>query len=140
MNEAITKSSETEKEWVIRKLVEYNKQFVTVEDDEHRILLNFNIKNGSDIVAGVNAELIAKGALFISILWVDEEHRGNEYGSMLLDHVENKARSYGAKLVYLDTVDFQAPGFYRKRGYEEFGMLENSPVSGHKKFFMKKTL
>lgn len=140
MHEHIKQSSPSEREWILEQLIKYNKQFLSVKKEEHIIPLNFNIKIKDIIVAGVNAVLVAKGSVFVSILWVDEEHRGNEYGSILLNHVENQAKKHGAKLIYLDTVDFQAPGFYHKHGYRKFGELEDYPVSGHKKFFMKKKL
>ncbi|GIO85145.1 hypothetical protein J25TS5_20770 [Paenibacillus faecis] len=34
----------------------------------------------------------------------------------------------GAKLIHLDTHDFQAPDFYLKQGYEVFGLLEDIPL------------
>ena len=140
MSGQIVESSDTEQEWVVEQLVNYNRQFVPVNDDNYNTPLNFNIKIDDTIVAGINAVLMARSVMFVSILWVDEKHRGNHYGSTLLNHVETKAKKLGAKLIYLDTIDFQAPEFYRKYGYKEFGELENYIVSGRRKFFMKKEL
>jgi ribosomal protein S18 acetylase RimI-like enzyme len=39
---------------------------------------------------------------------------------------------------FLETTDFQALGFYKKRGYQEFARLENQPP-GHICYYMKKT-
>jgi len=52
---------------------------------------------------------------------------------------EVEARKRGARYAYLDTFDFQAPEFYKKYGYEVFGVLEDFP-SGHTRYFMKKQL
>ena len=38
----------------------------------------------------------------------------------------------------LVTVNFQAPGFYARHGWEEFGRIESAP--GVERIFMRKTL
>ena len=57
----------------------------------------------------------------------------------MLQKVEEQAKSFGSKLVHLDTFDFQARDFYLKHGYEIFGTLENCP-EGHNRYYMKKIL
>ena len=44
----------------------------------------------------------------------------------------------GCHSAWVDTFSFQAPGFYRKLGYEVFGELDYPP--GHKRFFLRKRL
>jgi hypothetical protein len=52
---------------------------------------------------------------------------------------EAEAVRRGCKHAFLDTLSFQAPGFYIKLGYAEFGRL--SGFSGrHKRYFLHKTL
>lgn len=63
----------------------------------------------------------------IDILWVDENFRENGYGSKLVKKVEDLAVEKGCRFIYLDTFSFQAPEFYKKNGYEVFGMLEDHP-------------
>nr|WP_249163219.1 hypothetical protein [Bradyrhizobium diazoefficiens] len=41
--------------------------------------------------------------------------------------IEDEARRHGAIQAYVDTMSFQAPGFYRSCGYEEFGTLKGYP-------------
>ena len=77
--------------------------------------------------------------LYISLMWVKDELRGQGYGHRLLMQVEDEARRRGAKQVYLDTFSFQAPGFYKKYGYRVFGELPDFPA-GHQRFFMTKEL
>jgi GNAT superfamily N-acetyltransferase len=46
-------------------------------------------------------------------LWVQAELRGRGIGTMLLD----------GDAAWIDTFSFQAPEFYKRRGYAEFGRL-----------------
>ena len=52
---------------------------------------------------------------------------------------EAEARKRGIRNVYLDTFSFQAPGFYKKLGYREFGKLKDFPP-GHTRHWMTKAL
>ena len=77
--------------------------------------------------------------LYIDLLWVKEELRGNGYGRQLMETVEKKAKEAGAINAYLDTFSFQAPEFYEKLGYQVFGELKDFPP-GQDRFYMKKDL
>ena len=77
--------------------------------------------------------------LYINLMWIKEELRGHGYGSRLLTLAEEEARQRGAKQAYLDTFSFQAPGFYKKHGYEVFGKLHDFPA-GHQRYFLTKRL
>ena len=79
------------------------------------------------------------GWLFIRYLWVAEEHRGGGWGERLLHEAEDEARSRGCRAIWLDTFTFQAPGFYRRLGYLEFGRLDDYPA-GHARHFLWKPL
>jgi GNAT superfamily N-acetyltransferase len=79
------------------------------------------------------------GILYIDVLFVEESHRGQQLGSLLLSKVEAEAKSMGASLSHLDTFDWQAKDFYLKQRYEVFGVFEGCP-KGHKRYYMKKTL
>jgi hypothetical protein len=50
-------------------------------------------------------------------------------------------RSRAARLHHamVDTFDFQAPGFYQKLGYVEWGVLEDFP-GGHRRIYFRKDL
>jgi len=79
------------------------------------------------------------GWLHLDVLWVSEALRGLGHGSRLLHQVEELARSRGCELVTLDTASFQAPDFYRHRGYEEMFRME-VPRHGIVKHHFRKTL
>lgn len=90
------------------------------------------------IQAGVRYALAFEWA-FVHLLWVAEPYRKQGFGSALLAKVETEARERGCRGVYLDTFTFQAPDFYPRHGYVEFGRLNDFP-KGHSRVWFAKTL
>jgi GNAT superfamily N-acetyltransferase len=139
----ILASTEQEIEFIDNKIAEFNKSRVPFTQKETRILKNYVIKDGSEIIAGINAWIIYWGILYVDVLYVNENHRLKKLGSVLLQKVENEAQNMGATLAHLDTLDFQAKDFYIKQGYEVFGVLENCArgfYKEHKLYSLKKNL
>ncbi len=87
--------------------------------------------------AGLTADTFGNW-LCIKYLWVSEELRGQGIGSKLLKSAEDEAVSRGAKYVFVDTFDFQAPEFYKKFGYEEVFKLFDYPYSGSRYYYIKR--
>jgi GNAT superfamily N-acetyltransferase len=107
--------------------------------DHHFSYLCFVLYTSDQEIAG---GLIAETYwdwLYINLLWVKDELRGQGYGHRLLTLAEDKARQRGAKNAYLDTFSFQAPDFYRQHGYQVFGELSDFPT-GHQRYFLTKQL
>ena len=77
--------------------------------------------------------------LYVGYLWLPEPLRGRGLGSALLARAEARARELGATGAYLDTLEFQAIGFYRRRGYEVYGVLDDFPP-GSRRFHLRKRL
>lgn len=77
--------------------------------------------------------------LFIDWLWMASEQRGQGLGGQLLERAEAIARSRGCTHAYTDTFSFQAPGFWTRHGYAEFGRLDGMPP-GHSRIWFQKTL
>jgi GNAT superfamily N-acetyltransferase len=77
--------------------------------------------------------------LYISLMFVREDLRGQGFGHQLITLAEEEAKRRGATHVYLDTFSFQAPGFYAKHGYEVFGELKDFPP-GHQRYYLVKEL
>ncbi|MFD9909302.1 GNAT family N-acetyltransferase [Streptomyces sp. NPDC059063] len=68
------------------------------------------------------------GWLHVNLLWVAEGARGAGLGGRLLGEAERVAREErGCRNSRLETWDFQAPGFYRKRGYEVVCVIPDYP-------------
>ena len=90
------------------------------------------------VIAGVSGYTWG-GCCHVSYLWVAETHRGLGFGSALLQAAELHARDKGCVIALLSSHDFQAPGFYRRMGYEEQASVQDHPV-GHLNIFYAKRL
>ena len=80
-------------------------------------------RGGGRLVGGVTAS-VSFSILFINNIWVDEVDRLTGIGSELMIAAENEGRKRQAKTACVDTLSSQAPEFYEKLGYVEFGRLE----------------
>ena len=76
--------------------------------------------------------------MFIGQLVLPAALRGTGLGSRLLRQAEAEARARGCIGVWLDSFAFQAPGFYRKQGYTEFGRIDAYPRGHARHFFLKR--
>lgn len=77
--------------------------------------------------------------LAMDLVWVEDGFRRNGLGSRLLAEAEAEALRRGCKWAILATFDYQAPGFYSRRGYVEYARMEDFPW-GSTRFQLKKTL
>jgi ribosomal protein S18 acetylase RimI-like enzyme len=78
--------------------------------------------------------------LHISIAAVQPEYRRKGIGRTLIARAEADAIARGCKHAFLDTMNYQAPGFYQGLGYEIAGKIDNWDSHGHTKIFMVKHL
>ena len=77
--------------------------------------------------------------MFVHLLWVAEPYRGHGVGSRLIADAEQEARERRCRGAYLDTFTFQAPKFYERLGYREFGRLDDFQP-GHSRIWFAKRL
>src|SRR6185369_11191696 len=108
-----TAPSESAIQELKQNLLHYNNSR-TGPENYLRLLLMLRDSTGK-LMAGL-AGMIYYRWLFIDLLWVAEQIRGQGHGKTLLDLAEQEARSRGCQQVWLDTFSFQAPGFYEKSG------------------------
>lgn len=119
-----------------RSLQSYNVQHA---GDEQFQRLCFVVQAPDQGIAGGVLGEMFWGWLHVDLLWVKDELRGRGYGQRLLARIEEEARRRGAKYAFLDTFSFQAPEFYKRRGYQVFGELPDFPP-GHIRYFLVKQL
>jgi N-acetylglutamate synthase-like GNAT family acetyltransferase len=103
-----------------------------------RRLACFARVRGSDIIGGAVGRYWNE-ACELQQLWVRDDYRRSGVGARLLRNFEDSARQRGCKLLYLDTFSFQAPNFYRKRGFRVACELRGFP-DGVSKFIMTRAL
>jgi len=77
--------------------------------------------------------------LFINILFVDEDYRGQHIASKLMDLIEADALKRQVYNLYLTTFEFQALDFYKKRGYKEVMTIYDYPI-GYKEHTVYKKI
>lgn len=104
-------------------------------------MLMIGARDGNgNIVGGLVANL-QSGWKWIHIqrLWIDDAYRSAGIGRRLLEMAEEEAQKLGILYSAVDTMEFQARGFYEKYGYRVYGVMEDYPY-GHRKFHLRKTL
>jgi GNAT superfamily N-acetyltransferase len=78
------------------------------------------------------------GLFFLDLFYLPERLRRNGTGSAMLRMAETEAICRGCRAAMLVTVNFQAPDFYARHGWEEFGRIASAP--GVERIFMRKAL
>src|SRR5262245_48809855 len=109
---------------IIKGLVAYNTRAVGKFGFKR---LSVTVGARGAIVGGLSADTYL-GWMYISLLWVSDDYRGQGFGSKLMKAAEKEARRRGIKRAWVDTFSFQAPAFYRKLGYRQFGRLKDYPA------------
>ena len=135
MNLRITdKPSEKDKNDIYQGLLEYN--LARIENKEVRELGIFLEDGAGKKIGGITGETHGNW-LEVEYLWVDEERRGQNIGTMLMKKAEETARERGCKFAFLNTFGFQAKGFYLKLGYKEVFTLDEYPLTGTRHYLTK---
>jgi len=79
------------------------------------------------------------GLLFIDLVYLPESLRGHNLGGRMLRMMEDEGARRGCRAGVLYTISFQAPGFYERHGWREFGRIACDPP-GTSRVFMTKEL
>lgn len=91
-----------------------------------------------DVVGGIMCNTFSM-CLYIDVLWVASSHRGQGWGYQLISEAERIAKDAGCIFAHTCTFSYQSPDFYRRQGYEVFGVLDDYP-GDIKQYFLKKKL
>ena len=111
------------KKAVLDGLIRYNTEKMGKQKYKR---LAVSLRERGKIVGGIVGE-VWTNVLFIQLFWIEQKLRGKDYGTKLIGAIEDEARRFGATRSYVDTMSFQAPGFYRSCGYQEFGSIDGYP-------------
>ncbi|MEK4486223.1 GNAT family N-acetyltransferase [Psychrobacillus sp. FSL H8-0484] len=136
----ITKDPDKEaSNYINNELYQYNlKHFPTDLKGRYKEIKLF-IRDENNIVRGGVIGEVCWNWLEIQVFMVDEDLRKLGLGTKLLLEAEQIARESQCDFIKLDTLSFQALGFYEKHGYEVYGCIENVGRD-HKHYYMKKDL
>src|SRR5271166_3248525 len=130
------KFTETEERITVEGLTQHTLEIAApLYEDEPFSLLAYS---GDKLVC----EFIGKtfwNWLYIDLLWVSDKARKSGLGSRLMKEAEDKARELKLTGIYCWTQSWQAEGFYRKMGYEEFTAFRDFPP-GHTRYGFRKYL
>jgi GNAT superfamily N-acetyltransferase len=77
------------------------------------------------------------GLMFLDVFFLPEALRGSGLGSQVLAMAEAEAKRRGCRAAVLYTISFQAPEFYRKHGWQQFGAIPCDPPGTSRIFFSK---
>jgi ribosomal protein S18 acetylase RimI-like enzyme len=126
---------ERDEAFVIAQTRAYNARFA---ETDVRSLCVFARNENEGIIGGLTGRTYWR-YLDIAFLWVDEKYRGHGIATKIMHFAETEALNRGCGHAFLDTLSFQALGFYQKLGYTEFGRL--SGFSGkHDRYWLRKAL
>ena len=137
--------------YITKELNKKDKQYI---DDE---LYKFNLKYFPADLRGRYEEVslflkddngVVRGGILAEVCWnwleihtfmIDEDIRQSGFGTKLLVELEKIALEKECDFIKVDTLSFQALGFYEKNGYQIFGSLENVGRD-YKHYYLKKDL
>ncbi|MCC6176410.1 MAG: GNAT family N-acetyltransferase [Chloroflexi bacterium] len=97
------------------------------------------LRDESERVVGGLQATIWEGVLELRLLWVHEDFRGEGYGRQLMEAAEAEGRRLGCEQAVLRSFSYQAPAFFRARGYDEYAVVEGWP-KGHRQHHFSKRL
>lgn len=99
----------------------------------------FYIKDELNQIKGGCSGYIYYGCFYVDLLSVELSLRGKQYGTQLMNEAEKLAHENDCNFIAVNTMDFEALGFYKKLGYnvefERHGFDKNSIM-----YFLKKDL
>lgn len=120
-------------------LFEYNLKHFPVDLRGRNEEINLFIRDEDSNVRGGIVGEVCWNWLEIYTFMIDEDLRKLGYGSKLLLEIEKIALEKKCDFIKVDTLSFQALDFYKKHGYQEYGVLDGVGRD-YKHYYLKKDL
>jgi GNAT superfamily N-acetyltransferase len=126
----------SDRDFLDERIYEYNVAATNIHDGR---MMHFAVRDVRDeMVAGLSGWTWGSCAA-VEFLWVRDDWRGKGLGTQLLASAEGEALARGCTHIVLSTHSFQAPEFYKKRGYEAYSAVDDYP-RGFSLLHLKKKL
>ena len=126
-----TTDREEDVEFIEKALRQQNRLEAPSTQSKEPVKYNLVLKVSSGEVVGGVITTIYRYSMYVETLWIDEKYRKGGYGTQLMKQAEETARAHGCTMMQLDTFNYQAPEFYKKLGFVQFGEL------GYKEGFVR---
>ena len=137
--EIMQQDVQKDRDFIRQKVVEHNRKSLPEQWEKAYGNTEFIARNDDgEIIGGITGTYFWQH-MHIDFLWVDPAQQGKGIAAQLMGRMEQYARDLKCRQITLDTFSFQAPGFYRKQGFREFGRLEDHPA-GHSQHYFEKRL
>lgn len=117
---------------------EFMEKWTSPEHEAKPLVLTAKASDG-EIIGGLLAHTQFSW-LRISIMSVHPDWRSHGIGAGLLAEAERIAATRGCIHAHVDTMSYQAPGFYQKHGYRIAGEFPDWDSHGHAKLHFLKSL
>jgi ribosomal protein S18 acetylase RimI-like enzyme len=106
---------------ILQKLRAFN---IEIFGESDRRDLSIPLYDAAGEIDGGLVGYTGRGWLYISMLYLPEHLRGQGLATRMLEMAEEEAQKRGCIGAYIDTMNPDALGLYRKLGYGEIGRLE----------------
>lgn len=130
---SIENSPDASDDKVIRNgIVDFNAQIIKEKSSHFSVFA----KDGDQIIGGA---LIWEhsDALYIDVLWCNEQYRKQGIGSKIITMIDDLAKNKRLPKIFVDTYEFQAQAFYEKHGFYCIGTIPKY-LKDYDRIFMRK--
>ena len=117
-------------------LAEHNAEMARLRD-WRTLAIQVHDPDTGELAGGILGRT-SMGLFFLDLFYLPKKLRGSGIGSRAIRMAEEEAIRRGCTAATLVTVNFQAPEFYARHGWEVFGRIPTIP--GVERIFMRKTL
>jgi GNAT superfamily N-acetyltransferase len=123
-----------EEQMILDRLKAYN---LATFGESNRRELTIPLHDEHGTVIGGLVGYTGRGWLYIAMLYIPEELRGQGIATRMLEMAEAEARARGCIGAYIDTMNPQALQLYLRQGYSRIGGL-NDLAGGHSVTWLEK--